>query len=77
MLRFRRAELGLTLEQVATLAGVSICTIHKLENEWGPLGPSVVTLVKVARALEVPARWVLNAAADHLVEGEVEGEGAS
>jgi hypothetical protein len=66
------------MDQVAERAGVSSYTIHKLEGKWlgegsPPLGPSVVTLVKVAQALELPAALVLNAAA-RLLTGAHMGE---
>ena len=50
--RERRADLGLTMEQLADAAGMSIGMLSKIEN--GNTSPSLTTLQTLAHALSVP-----------------------
>lgn len=50
--REQRRVRGLSLQQAATLAGVSAASIHKVER--GDMVPTVTTLLKLAGAFELP-----------------------
>jgi transcriptional regulator with XRE-family HTH domain len=50
--REQRRARGLSLQQAATLAGVSAASIHKVER--GDMVPTVTTLLKLAAAFELP-----------------------
>ena len=61
-LRARRAELGLTLGQVADRSGISLPYISNLERGRG--NPTLEALTKLAEALEVPLSGLWGAAPD-------------
>jgi transcriptional regulator with XRE-family HTH domain len=50
-----RAENGLSLQAVATMADVSTATIHKIEQ--GDMVPTITTLLKIAAALQRPIAY--------------------
>ena len=50
-----RAENGLSLQAVATMADVSAATIHKIEQ--GDMVPTITTLLKIAAALQRPIAY--------------------
>jgi transcriptional regulator with XRE-family HTH domain len=51
-LRALRAELGLSLQQMAAIADVSAASIHKIER--GDMVPTITTLLKLAAAFRRP-----------------------
>jgi DNA-binding XRE family transcriptional regulator/quercetin dioxygenase-like cupin family protein len=52
--RVLRLERGMTLQQLAKVAGVSTASVHKVER--GDMVPTVTTLLKIAGALGAPIR---------------------
>lgn len=56
-LRTARKKLGLTQEQVAERSGVHVTEISRMEA--GKRDPQVSTLLKLAKAVEVPAGELL------------------
>src|SRR6516164_5794526 len=51
-LKALRAELGLSLQQMSAIAGVSAASIHKIER--GDMVPTITTLLKLASAFRRP-----------------------
>jgi transcriptional regulator with XRE-family HTH domain len=56
-IRARRRASGLTLDELATRSGLSKTILSRIENGRG--NPSVETLFRIARALEVPLSALL------------------
>lgn len=52
-IRRRRKELGLSQDKLSKLAGVAYNTIVKIESGENP-NPTIETLKKIAKALEIP-----------------------
>jgi transcriptional regulator with XRE-family HTH domain len=61
-LRARRDALHLTLDALAQLTGISKPYLSNIENARSPGPPSEEKLVRIARALQLPERPLLNAA---------------
>lgn len=72
-LAYLRAERLLTQHQLAERAGVSAATIGR--SEAGGYVPHSVTLQKIANALEVPLRDLIDPA--EMVAGRRRGKGAA
>lgn len=56
--RALRAELGLSLQQMAAQAEVSAASIHKIER--GEMVPTITTLLKLAAAFRRPVAYLIN-----------------
>ncbi len=53
-----RAQAGLTLDEVATVAGVTLGYIHNIENRRA--NPTLATIIGIANALDIePAQLLL------------------
>lgn len=59
--RLERKRLGLTQEQLAVKAGLTLVTLRRIELDKNPKR-SIGTLVKVAKALDVTAGYLLDGA---------------
>ncbi len=59
-IKYHRAKLGLTQEELAKKAGVNRAHLANIERE--ALNPSVKTIDKLAKALGVPASALLQSA---------------
>lgn len=49
----------LTQSELATLAGVSIVTVNRIENGVGEGNPRPATVRRLAKALDVDPAWLL------------------
>jgi transcriptional regulator with XRE-family HTH domain len=58
-LRYRRKQLGLTLEEVAAKSGLSAAFISQAERRKAV--PSIVSLINLSKALDVPIQYFLTA----------------
>ncbi len=54
-----RREVGLTQEQLAERAGISV--VHLCNIELGKKTPGLTVLIRIAEALEVATDWILRA----------------
>ena len=54
-----RREVGLTQEQLAERAGISV--VHLCNIELGKKTPGLMVLIRIAEALEVATDWILRA----------------
>ena len=54
-----RREVGLTQEQLAERAGISV--VHLCNIELGKKTPELTVLIRIAEALEVATDWILRA----------------
>ena len=59
LVKFYRAQRGLSVAEAASKAGLSVSMWYKLESGARWFG-SEITLTHVAEALEVPARWLIS-----------------
>jgi len=57
-IRALRGDLGLSLQQMATLAEVSAASIHKIER--GDMVPTITTLLKLAAAFRRPVSYFID-----------------
>ncbi len=57
-LRKLREKAGLSLRQLANLSGVEFSTVHRIEQ--GSVSPRLATLTKLAKALKVNVRDLLD-----------------
>jgi transcriptional regulator with XRE-family HTH domain len=67
-IRARRTELGLSQQEAASRAGISVRVAAKYETEIPPSGPELATLEKLARALDVSPAWLLYGVGEHVAE---------
>jgi transcriptional regulator with XRE-family HTH domain len=57
-IRARRTELGISQQEAASRAGISVRVAAKYETEIPPSGPDLATLEKLAGALTVSPAWL-------------------
>lgn len=69
-LRTIRLSKNMSQETVAYNAGVSLSQIHRLEN--GKINPSIMTLYRIASALDVSIHLLLAENPDHEMWDQVE-----
>lgn len=67
-IRARRTELGISQQEAASRAGISVRVAAKYETEIPPSGPDLATLEKLARALDVSPAWLLYGVGEHSAE---------
>lgn len=60
----RRAELGLSLQNVANLAGITKTQVWEIERKGGHANPKMATLLRLAQALH----WPLETLVEQLTE---------
>ena len=58
-IRARRTELGISQQEAASRAGISVRVAAKYETEIPPSGPDLATLEKLAGTLGVSPAWLL------------------
>lgn len=58
-IRARRNELGISQQEAASRAGISVRVAAKYETEIPPSGPDLATLEKLASALSISPAWLL------------------
>ncbi|WP_018752643.1 helix-turn-helix domain-containing protein [Paenibacillus sanguinis] len=65
----RRKELGLTIEDVKAVTGISTGTISSLEND--KYSPSVAVLVPLSSTLKVSIDWIVTGSEFHISENKI------
>ena len=65
-IRRRRKELGLTIEDVKGVAGISLGTMSSLEND--KYAPSVAVLIPLSLVLKVSIDWIVTGNEFHVSE---------